>query len=515
MSYIGNQPLYTSYVADRFSGNGSTLAYTLSIAPANSASLLVAIYGVLQDPTAYGVVGNTLTFSSPPPAGTNNISVRYLGLPASNVVTSSYRTVTDIIATAGQTTFSPASYTPGFIDVYRNGAKLAAADFTATNGAQVVLANAAALGDIIQTVSFSVGSVLNSLQASAGVINSGYLADGSVGPSKLDQSGQLGTGAVSLPAGATSQRPTGPTNGYTRYNTTLSGLEFWNGSTWIILGNLDGSTEARAAPSAAYLKNTMGITTNGLYWIKNSRMTYAAQVYCDFTYDSGGWMLLSYGFLATTGDSSSNYAMPNLNHDRPTGTTYSYNPTNRASTYGLVSNSYSVQTALLLAQGSSQMMFAAGGNPSSGGIDGYTNVYRIEIPNPNALTFANHSYTYGGASMNVSAVTVTGLKGDIGTWTRWTFTEAIGATWSDTYPTGYGLVSNSTVRGWNGDGGPFFPSVHSGSRTTAAPTNPALQTASPDIGVNGFQQGARSYSYRGWYGSTSVNNTGQMSIWVR
>lgn len=295
------------------------------------------------------------------------------------------------------------------------------------------------------------------------------------------------------------------------YNTDVGALEYYNGTTWLSIGGADGSTEQRAAPSANALK-AQGITTNGVYWIKNSLMNYAVQVYCDFSWDSGGWMLVAYGYVATTGDSTSNWAMPNLNND---ASTYGYTPTNRASTYGLVLSPGGQKSGLLLHQGATQVTYAAGNNPVTGGIDSYGYVYRINIPSPASLTFANHSYTYGGATMGVSTVGVTGLKGDVGAWTRYTFTEALGATWSDTYPTGYGLASNASVRGWNGDGGPFFPSVHSGSRNTAAPGNPGLQTASPDIGVNGFERGARSYTYRGWYGATSVNNTGQTSIWVR
>lgn len=193
MSYIGNQPFTAAFLTDQFSGNGSTVAFTLSAAPANTNSIIVAVSGVLQDPTTYAVSGTTLTFSAAPPSGTGNISVRFLGIPASGVTTTAYRTQTDFTATAGQTTFTPPSYTVGYIDVYRNGAKLGAADFTATNGTTVVLASAASSGDLIQTVSFYVSSVLNAIPATAGAVNSTYLLDGSVTQAKLS-TGVAGNG---------------------------------------------------------------------------------------------------------------------------------------------------------------------------------------------------------------------------------------------------------------------------------------------------------------------------------
>jgi len=164
MSYIGNEPLSVAFLTDTFSGNGSTVAFTMSVAPANTSSILVAITGVVQDPSTYSVSGTTLTFSAAPPTGTSNISVRYLGIPASGVTTTAYRTVTDTTATSGQTTFTIPSYTVGYVDVFRNGVRLAAADFTATTGTTIVLASAASAGDTITTVSFYVSSVLNAIQ---------------------------------------------------------------------------------------------------------------------------------------------------------------------------------------------------------------------------------------------------------------------------------------------------------------------------------------------------------------
>jgi hypothetical protein len=127
------------------------------------------------------VVGTTLTFSAAPPTGTSNISVRYLGIPASGVTTTAYRTQTEFTATAGQTTFSVPSYTVGYIDVYRNGLLLGSADFTATNGTTVVLANACTAGDFVEAVSFYVSSVLNAIPATAGAVQQTYLASGVAG----------------------------------------------------------------------------------------------------------------------------------------------------------------------------------------------------------------------------------------------------------------------------------------------------------------------------------------------
>lgn len=185
MSYIGNQPTTTAFVTDQFSGTGSQTAFTMSLAPASTSSIIVAVTGVLQDPSTYSVSGTTLTFSAAPPSGTSNISVRYLGIPASGVTTTAYRTVTEFTATAGQTSFSVPSYTVGYIDVYRNGVMLGTADFTATTGTTVVLAVGATVGDLIRTESFYVSSVLNAIPATAGAVNSTYITDAAVTQAKL------------------------------------------------------------------------------------------------------------------------------------------------------------------------------------------------------------------------------------------------------------------------------------------------------------------------------------------
>tara|TARA_R110002072_G_scaffold301926_1_gene482938 strand:+ start:147 stop:1184 length:1038 start_codon:yes stop_codon:yes gene_type:complete len=58
-------------------------------------------------------------------------------------------------ATSNQTSFATSGYTPGFVSVYLNGVHLARADFTATNGSDVVLAAGATEDDTVEIVSFS------------------------------------------------------------------------------------------------------------------------------------------------------------------------------------------------------------------------------------------------------------------------------------------------------------------------------------------------------------------------
>jgi hypothetical protein len=98
--------LYSTITSETFNGTGSQTVFTMSSVPANAASLLVAISGVVQDPTTYSVSSNTLTFSTAPPSASGNISVRYLGIASVGTVGS---------FSAGTTGFTPSSATTGAI----------------------------------------------------------------------------------------------------------------------------------------------------------------------------------------------------------------------------------------------------------------------------------------------------------------------------------------------------------------------------------------------------------------
>ena len=81
MATLGNVPAeaYTNTVKDSFNGNGSATAFTMSL-PTVTNDVRVVVENVIQDPTvAYSVSGTTLTFTSAPPSGTNNVYVVHLG----------------------------------------------------------------------------------------------------------------------------------------------------------------------------------------------------------------------------------------------------------------------------------------------------------------------------------------------------------------------------------------------------------------------------------------------------
>ena len=78
----------------------------------------------------------------------------YLGIPPFG---RTVRTVTESIATAGQTTFYPnGGYAVGYVDVSINGITLLTTDYTATNGTSVVLNSAAAVNDEVKFTSYTV-----------------------------------------------------------------------------------------------------------------------------------------------------------------------------------------------------------------------------------------------------------------------------------------------------------------------------------------------------------------------
>ena len=92
---------------DEFNGNGSTTAFTLTQVPSanNAANFIVFVDNVYQrygSSYAFTVNGATLTFTSAPPSGTNNIQV--IQLSQANTL----NTVADGAITQAKLSFDPA-----------------------------------------------------------------------------------------------------------------------------------------------------------------------------------------------------------------------------------------------------------------------------------------------------------------------------------------------------------------------------------------------------------------------
>ena len=175
MAAIGNSPTQQAFTPaiDYFSGNGSTTAFTLSRPVASVAQVQVTIDNVAQNPSsAYTVSANTITFTSAPLSGTNNIYVYYTS------------PITQVIA-PGQGTVNLNSFTA-------TGTASASTFLRGDNSWQVV----------------------------------------SVTPTAVSDQTNTSTGYFDLPSGTTAQRPGSLVSGQVRFNSTNNQLEYSDGSYW-------------------------------------------------------------------------------------------------------------------------------------------------------------------------------------------------------------------------------------------------------------------------------------------
>jgi hypothetical protein len=91
------------------------------------------------------------------------------------------------------------------------------------------------------------------------------------------------TGFLGLPSGTTAQRPASPTAGMIRYNTTLSTIEFYNGSAWANYTTILGLTESAPAANAAEILTYYPNATDGDYWYKPNGYGSAIKCYTNFS----------------------------------------------------------------------------------------------------------------------------------------------------------------------------------------------------------------------------------------
>ena len=101
------------------------------------------------------------------------------------------------------------------------------------------------------------------------------------------------TTGFKFPIVTSSTRPSVQT-GLTVFNSDTSSFELYDGNDWVAIGgasDLDGSTEAKAAPDAAWIwdnrpDKTTGMS-NALKWIKLPGTSTAYQIWCNFENNGG------------------------------------------------------------------------------------------------------------------------------------------------------------------------------------------------------------------------------------
>ena len=142
MAFIGNTPTTQAFTPaiDYFSGNGSTTAFTLSRPVASVAQVQVVIDNVAQNPSsAYTVSSNTITFTSAPLSGTNNIYVYYTS------------PITDVIA--------PGQGTVGLTQLTATGTASSSTYLRGDNSWGAIAANAISNGTSNVTIASSNGAI--------------------------------------------------------------------------------------------------------------------------------------------------------------------------------------------------------------------------------------------------------------------------------------------------------------------------------------------------------------------
>ena len=167
--------------------DNSTTTFNLTIGgtayqPRNAAMLQISLGGVIQEPgTDYTVSTSTITFTTAPNAGLDFFGVvRGTAVAIDYANNGNVQTKQEFTATEGQTSFTiTGGYTAGYIDVFRNGVRLAADDITISSGTAVVLATPAQAGDIIETVKYTVASLVVSQGEFTNLNVSGIITGGS------------------------------------------------------------------------------------------------------------------------------------------------------------------------------------------------------------------------------------------------------------------------------------------------------------------------------------------------
>ena len=234
-------------------------------------------------------------------------------------VPQSTQTRDSFTATSGQTSFATGGYQSGYIDLYLNGIKLAAADYTATNNSDVVLAVGAATGDILEVVAYTAFNTANVTGAVdftvTGLFTSRGIDDNADATAiTIDSSENVSlTGALDVTGAVTADSVRLNNTVFQQINGTdpfLSGNAYYNGSTWNYLTSSDATNYYQLGGTHVWRTAASGSAGAAITWSESMRINASQHLLIGKTADDNtttGTVIHDNGFMSIS--RSANIAM--------------------------------------------------------------------------------------------------------------------------------------------------------------------------------------------------------------
>ena len=256
----------------------------------------------------------------------------------------------------------------------------------------------------------------------------------------------------------------------------------------------DGSTSARAASSAQYIKNLTGTTTNGAYWI-DLPTAGPTQTYCimDPAYSGGGWMMMMKATTGSTFNYDANY-WTTANTLNPTET----NQNNGDAKYNIM-NYFSA----------TDMMARWPDIGSGGSIGGLGSWIWLQNNFPTAHTLGNTISTTAGRTTPIIMFSQASRNfiGDAKLYSGWQ--AGVFSSQADVRFYGYNFYNNPNGRatrwgfGWNENGGGLYPNGDMGSDDVFGGIGMRSPAYSAGDNISCCQD------------STGINRTARVEVYVR
>jgi hypothetical protein len=145
-------------IQNSFTGDGSTVGFTLSITPTDENFTFVFIQGVYQDKSTYTVSGNTITFSTAPQ---NGYSVEVMSIGAVNIQQASYLEYDNFTGDGSTTNYTLLNGSPSdekFTMVYIQGVYQEKSTYSLSAG-DIIFSTAPQSGYTIEIISVNGGGI--------------------------------------------------------------------------------------------------------------------------------------------------------------------------------------------------------------------------------------------------------------------------------------------------------------------------------------------------------------------